>query len=87
MIGKVTKWDMIRAFGFIRELGEYGTEQFFHLNSVFDRRIPKIGETATFRVGPSEKTPGRTEAFDVVLQGGVIRAIEVESQLNFKEDL
>src|ERR1700675_1971153 len=67
-IGRVVKYDDIRAFGFIKEIGGLGTQQFFSINGVKDRTVLWIGDLVSFRVIDSTVKPGRTEATDVVLK-------------------
>jgi len=67
LIGVVKRYDRMRAFGFLEELRQHGTEQFFHLNDVIDRTILREGDLVTFEVQPSRKKPGLTEAVKIRL--------------------
>jgi cold shock CspA family protein len=68
MIGTVTKYVSNRSFGFIRELGDHPTEQFFHLEDVVGRIVLKEGDLVSFLIEPSKTKPGKTHAVDVCLQ-------------------
>ena len=68
ILGEVTLYNPVRAFGFVRELGENGREQFFHLNSVIGRTTLRVGDLVSFRIAPCKSKPGKTEAVEVCLQ-------------------
>jgi cold shock CspA family protein len=67
IIGEVTRYNSEKAYGYIRELGENGTEQFFHLNSVVGRVALKVGSLVTFEIAASKFKSGKTEAVNVQL--------------------
>jgi cold shock CspA family protein len=68
MIGEVTKYVSNRSFGFIRELGDHGTEQFFHIEDVVGRTVLREGDLVSFSIEPSKTKPGKTHAVHVRLQ-------------------
>lgn len=66
--GEVVYYNFSRSFGFIREVGEHGTEQFFHIDYVVGRTVLHLGDLVTFTVEPSPNKLGKTRAANVCLQ-------------------
>lgn len=67
MIGEVKFYNRDRSFGFVRELGNHPTEQFFHLDNVIGRIVLNAGDLVHFEIGPSHNRPGMTQAIAVRL--------------------
>lgn len=65
--GEVKRYDSSRGCGFIAEIKEHGTEQFFHINSVVGHITLRVGDLVTFEITPSTRKPGLTEAMNVRL--------------------
>lgn len=68
IFGEVTNYNPEKAYGYVRELRENGTEQFFHLNSVCGRIVLKVGDLVTFEIAASQFKSGKTEAVNVQLK-------------------
>jgi cold shock CspA family protein len=66
--GEVVYYNLPRSFGFIREIGKHGTEQFFHIDYVVGRTVLQLGDLVTFTVELSPNKPGKTRAANVRLQ-------------------
>lgn len=66
--GIVVLYNPEKAFGFVREFGDHGTEQFFHVSSVDGRLALRAGDVVSFFVVPSDRKPGTTQAVGIRLR-------------------
>jgi cold shock CspA family protein len=66
-VGEVTFYNKISSYGFINELQEHGSSQFFHIDYVEGRMILQVGDIVSFAIEPSKTKPGKTHAVEIRL--------------------